>query len=269
MKLVKEQVARQFSRAAATYDEVAQLQCEMADRLIDRIPTGASGTLVDFGCGTGYALQQLAGIPQLELVGIDIAKGMIQQAQTRPVSARLIVADLEQTDLRNQSVSFAFSNAAIQWCDSHASFSEMARVLKPGGRLLVSTFGSGTLREWKSAWHSINDRNQRVHDFESCDHLRNALVESGFDKIEIASETRQLTFGSVDMLLQNVRKLGATNAAADRSAGMLGREKYLKLRHHFERQLQTAGSISVSFVCIFLTAVRRDADAKSAIETIE
>jgi malonyl-CoA O-methyltransferase len=266
MKLAKQQIARQFSRAAPTYDEVAQLQCEMADRLIDRIPADASGRLVDFGCGTGYALKQLAGFPQLELVGIDIAKGMIQQAHDRSLPARLLVADLEQTDLKDQSVGIAFSNVAIQWCDTQTSFSEMARVLKPGGRLLVSTFGSGTLREWKSAWHAINDRNQRVHDFESADRLRNALVKSGFGKIEIASEIRQLVFGSVDLLLQNVKKLGATNAATDRPAGMLGRQKYLELRQHFERQLQSAGAISISFACIFIAAVRSDTNGKFVSE---
>ena len=254
MRLGKQQIARQFSRAAATYDEVAQLQCEMADRLIERIPLDANGTLVDFGCGTGYALEQLAAFPRLERVGIDLAKGMIDHARARVGPIRLIMGDLEQTELADNSIDIAFSNAAIQWCDAKTSFAEMARVLKPGGLLLASTFGSGTLREWKSAWHSIRDQNQRIHDFESDQRLRNALVETGFEGIEIALETRLLNFFSVDELFQNVKKLGATNAAPDRATGMLGRQKYFELRQYFEQQLEIAGSITISFVCIFIAA---------------
>ncbi len=256
MRLGKQQIARQFSRAAATYDEVAQLQFEMADRLIDRIPLGAKGTLVDFGCGTGYALEQLAGFPRLELVGIDLAKGMLEQARDRVGPIQLIMGDLEQTELADNSVDIAFSNAAIQWCDATTAFMEMARVLKPGGLLLASTFGSGTLGEWKSAWHSIRDKNQRIHDFESDQQLRDALVETGFEEIEIALETQQLNFFSVDELFQNVKKLGATNAAPERPTGMLGRQKYFELRRHFENQLEIAGSITISFVCVFIAARR-------------
>ena len=173
MNPTKQQIAQQFSRAAETYDEVAQLQVAMAERLIDRMPATATGRLIDFGCGTGYALQLLSQFQSLNLTGIDLAQGMIERCRIRLADVKeeieLRVGDLEQSQLPADSADFAFSSAAIQWCDSEAAFTEFSRVLRPGGILLASTFGPGTLSQLKDAWMAIGDKHQRVHDFENAD----------------------------------------------------------------------------------------------------
>ena len=95
MKLAKQQIARQFSRAAGTYDLAAQLQNEMASQLIDAIPADLKGTLVELGCGTGWALEQIAMLDRFELTAVDIAPGMIEVAQQRVPSATFHCCDLE------------------------------------------------------------------------------------------------------------------------------------------------------------------------------
>ena len=252
MKFVKEQIARQFSRAASTYDEVAQLQCAMADRLIEQIPVDQTGKLVDFGCGTGYALEQISKFTELELSGIDIAPGMIEQARKRLRGTNLEVGDIEQSRFADRSIDVALSNAALQWCDTRIAFAEMARVLKPDGLFLASTFGPGTLAELKHAWQIIGDRRPRVHEFPSPKDLVDCLKAAGFLDVHLAVENRTLRFNSVRLMFQSMKQLGATNAASDRPAGLLGRERFLKLCAFLENQRRQSGHIEIGFECVYL-----------------
>ena len=122
MKLAKDQIAQQFGRAAETYDDASQLQIEMADRLIERLPADASGQLVDLGCGTGWALDQISQLKRFQLTGVDIARQMIAIAQARVSPAEFICADLENTPLSDACADVVFSNAALQWCESPKAF---------------------------------------------------------------------------------------------------------------------------------------------------
>ncbi len=251
MKFVKEQIARQFSRAASTYDDVAQLQCAMADRLIEQIPVGQTGKLVDFGCGTGYALEQISTFTGLESSGIDIAPGMIEQARKRLRGTNLEVGDIEQSRLADRSIDVALSNAALQWCDTRIAFEEMARVLKPGGLFLASTFGPGTLAELKHAWQFIGDRRPRVHEFPAPKDLVDCLKAAGFRDVQLAVENRTLRFDSVRSMFHSIKQLGATNAASDRPAGLLGRERFSKLCDFLD-QRRRSGHIEIGFECVYL-----------------
>ena len=125
-----EQIERQFDRAAATYDSVASVQRQMADRLLAEIPMSLDGRVVDLGCGTGGLLEQLTQrTSPTNLIGIDISSAMLEQTRKRVPQAELIKADLAVLPLEDNSCRWAVSNAAIQWCDSAAAFSELRRVL--------------------------------------------------------------------------------------------------------------------------------------------
>ncbi len=257
MSLEKKQIARQFSRAAASYDEVAQLQIRMAHRLIEQIPIQATGTLVDLGCGTGQALARIADKTELKLIGVDLATGMIEQATQRLQSnpgIMLLVTDLAETGLPANSVDWVFSNAAIQWSDSRIALAEMKRILKPGGQLLVSTFGPQTLHQWKTAWQAIDDPYPRVHRFDSDVELTAHLEAVGFEASQVSTHCETSRFGSVDEMFASVKQLGATNASRQRAPGLLGRAKYQRLRDYFECVLLDQGHLPLTFECLFVSA---------------
>jgi malonyl-CoA O-methyltransferase len=254
------QIARQFSRAAKTYDRVAQLQQTMSDRLIAKLPPSATGQLVDFGCGTGSSLLALADSRNLSLAGFDLSESMIEVAtqkrsQKADDSIRLWVADISRSGLTNASIDVVFSNAAIQWSDLRSVFTEMFRVLKPKGQLLISTFGPKTMMELQQAWKAIGDESPRVHRFPSAEEIREALHESGFIVSTIESEVVGLTYPSLRELFLSIKHLGATNASAHRNRGLLGREKF---KHFCQclNQRKVDGMFRLQFEPIYVTATR-------------
>lgn len=84
----KRQVAASFSRAAASYDSVAELQRAVGHELLSRLPAAiAARRWLDVGCGTGYFSRALGELlPASQGVALDIAEGMLNHA--RPLGAR-------------------------------------------------------------------------------------------------------------------------------------------------------------------------------------
>jgi len=128
----KRQVAASFSRAAASYDAVAELQRGVGESLLSALPEGFSPRRwVDLGCGTGYfsrALERRFGAA--EGLAVDIAEGMLRHARARGGASHFIGGDAERLPLRDGSCDLLFSSLAIQWCaDLPAVLAEARRVL--------------------------------------------------------------------------------------------------------------------------------------------
>jgi len=104
--------------------------------LIEAAPPPAAARILDAGCGTGNNLLHLGrfGSP----VGIDLAEEALVFCRGRGVSVAR--AGLLQLPFVDQSFDLVTSFDVIyhRWVtDDRAAVAEMARVLKPGGRLLV------------------------------------------------------------------------------------------------------------------------------------
>lgn len=256
MNLQSAQIERQFDRAAATYDDVASLQREMADCLLKRIPGMARGTMVDLGCGTGDTLAKLADQTSLELTGVDLSAAMLEHARTKVPTATLLKADLQHLPFEDAAFDWAVSNAALQWCDATTALTEMFRILRPGGRLLLTTFGPATLHQWRDAMSAISDAHDRVHRFPSAENLLKIMQQAGFTEVEFHEQRRDQNFNSVSEMLDSIRKLGATNARRDRAAGLSGRQWLRQLKETLESQRNGSGRLTLTYQCYHYDACR-------------
>lgn len=153
--------------------------------LIDQLQGMDAPRLLDLGCGEGYytaametALQQ-AGI-DAELCGIDISKHAIKQACKRSRAIEWLVATGADLPLAEGSLD------ALTLMFSRVMPEPMARVIKPGGLLLVVWPGPEHLLELRQAIYArIKDHQQDP----------NALLASHF----IAEAETRLEFNfSVD-----------------------------------------------------------------------
>jgi arsenite methyltransferase len=112
--------------------------------LLGRIEEGA--TVVDLGCGAGADLliaAQMVG-PEGRAIGIDMTRRMLDRARASAEQMGLDNVELhegliESLPLVDDSVDVVISNGVIDLVpDKDAVFSEIDRVLRPGGRLQIA-----------------------------------------------------------------------------------------------------------------------------------
>lgn len=110
----------------------------------ERLDLRAGERLLDVGCGTGAAALALAGDVGAdgEVVGIDASASMLAVARARATGTsspmRFTVGDALALDEPDGSFDAVRSERTLQWvADPGAAVAEMARVLRPGGRLAL------------------------------------------------------------------------------------------------------------------------------------
>jgi ubiquinone/menaquinone biosynthesis C-methylase UbiE len=129
-----------------------QLHHEIADRAVAValacVP--APRRVLDVGCGTGYALRQLAGrLPgAVELAGIDAAPQMVEVAGQLAGDERLTFAlgTAERLPFPDAAFDLVISTTSFDhWADQGAGIAECGRVLAPGGYLVLTDLFSAWL----------------------------------------------------------------------------------------------------------------------------
>jgi len=114
---------------------------------VGKVPEGS--TIVDCPCGTGPALRALDPEKKVRYVAVDLSPSMLRRIRKR-VGKRglgqveLVHADATEIPLPADSADLFLSYWGLHcFADPPAALSEAARVLKPGGRLVGSTFVLG------------------------------------------------------------------------------------------------------------------------------
>lgn len=104
-----------------------------------------SGRLLDVGCGPGnIALKIAKRFPQIQVVGVDFSLNMIHAAGAAATAQQLsgrtafFAGDANRLSFPDQSFDFVLSNSVLHHLhDPLAMLNEMARVVKPGGIVLL------------------------------------------------------------------------------------------------------------------------------------
>lgn len=254
--LDKKKVAQSFSRAAPTYDSVAQLQRDIGAHLFSQLPDAlpAQSTVLDLGSGTGFFTQRLAArYPESQIIGLDIAEGMLHYAAAQQDEVSWLCADAELLPLADNSVDLIFSSLAIQWCNNLPHLMvELARVLKPGGQLHIATLGPHTLQELKSAWQQVDDY-VHVNRFQSAQDLVAATDAAQLDVHELKQENRILYYDRLSELTRELKALGAHNINTGKPEGLTGRARLLAFKNAYEL-FRCPQGLPATYDVIYLTA---------------
>lgn len=239
----KRQVAASFSRAAASYDSVAELQRDVGHVLLQQLPAGtAPADWLDIGCGTGYFTRALGerfgAAPGMAL---DIAEGMLQHARPLGGATHFIAGDAERLPLRAASRDLLFSSLAVQWCgDFAAVLGEARRVLRPGGVLAFSSLCVGTLQELRDSWQAV-DGHVHVNRFRPFSEYQQLCAASGLHTQSLEVRPHVLHYPDVRSLTHELKALGAHNLNPGRPGGLTGRARILALIDAYERFRQAQG----------------------------
>jgi malonyl-CoA O-methyltransferase len=245
----KHLVAQSFGNAAAHYDDVAVLQRQTGDELLDRLSlvTLQPKRVLDLGVGTGRNLTLLAKrYPNAQMLALDIAPAMLQHARQRyqkvsgikrwlPYSNMpfYLAGDAEKLPLADNSVDLVFANLALQWCDPRMSFAEIQRVLRPDGLLMFTTLGPDTLRELRQAWAEVDDY-PHVNMFFDMHDVGEAMMAAGLAEPVLDTDRYTLTYDSAMALMKDLKVLGARNVNSGRRRGLTGKNTIKQVGNAYE-----------------------------------
>lgn len=239
----KRQVAASFSRAAASYDSVAELQRDVGTQLLERLPAGfVPSRWLDLGCGTGYFTRALASrFSRSSGVALDIAEGMLNHARPLGGAEHFIAGDAERLPLQDASLELIFSSLAVQWCaDFEAVLGEAFRALKPGGIFAFASLCTGTLSELRESWQQV-DGLVHVNRFREFARYEQLCAASGMRIVALENRPHVLHYPDVRSLTHELKALGAHNLNPGRPGGLTGRARILGLIEAYERFRQSSG----------------------------
>ena len=136
-----------FEANAGQWDAIRSLhiaECEVEQAMVRALGDMPIGHLIDIGTGTGRMLELFAGQAR-QALGIDRSSEMLRLARVK-LAERGLNAELRQADLYALPMADGAADVAILHHVLHfaqqpgAAIAEAARVLRPGGRLLIADF---------------------------------------------------------------------------------------------------------------------------------
>jgi malonyl-CoA O-methyltransferase len=161
-----------------------------------------------------------------------------------------VCADAYALPLAARSVDLVYSSLMLQWCDRpDMVFREVARVLKSAGVFVFASFGPDTLHELRLAWESV-DHGVHVSQFPDMPQLGAALMNAGLLEPVMDVERHRLQYPDVHALMRELQRIGARNAASDRSRGLTGRARLQRMIAAYEARRTVAG-LPATFEMIF------------------
>ena len=149
--------------SAGPYQGVTETITDIHAEVIDRLRPEAGQRFLDLATGTG-AVAELAAAAGAEVVGIDLAPGLIEQAKSRAEERGLEidyrVGDVEALELEDASFDRVASTCGVMFAPDHEAVArELARVTRPEGRVALACWTPesglaqlfGVMREFQPA----------------------------------------------------------------------------------------------------------------------
>lgn len=217
----KEQASSRFGRQRSTYNTHATVQANIVERLshaIERYGIAdhlqhAGRAVLEIGQGTGLLTSHLLQwVDPGRLHLWDIAPDAFNAPGA---DFRCCDAEIEITRTLPERFDAIISASTIQWFNSQRRFlAEAARVLRPGGWLVMSSFTAGNLQE-------VAQATGRALPLPDAEQWLEMLPES-LEVVEFTTLTAELVFDDPEEVFRHLHNTGV-NALGNFGAGAMRR----------------------------------------------
>lgn len=248
-----------FSSHAGEYDSYASVQKRVVALLCDRMAAFnmKAGPMLDVGTGTGaLAAAILCSEPGQQLVIMDIAHGMTREASQRLPAVSACDGDAKHLPFADGLFAGVVSSSVYQWVDClPTAFTEVFRVLKPGGLFALALFGEKTLHELRASHRqAVADSNKgrpsHVQSFPTLNAVSVAADLAGLSCCELFSTMEVEYHLDVPDLLRQLKQIGAGNAAENRPRGLASRRVMRTMMKTYEERYRCNAGLPASYEVI-------------------
>src|SRR5215510_14343196 len=157
----KIKTATTYNSASEHFDDSPLAFWDVSGRsTVDRLGLQPGNSILDVGCGTGASALPAAQIvgPTGKVIGVDLAEKLLEMARTKATQRQLQNVEFRLGDMTalglpdNQfdAIVSVFSIFFVQ--DMVSIVRELWRMVKPGGKLAITTWGARFFAPVYSVW---------------------------------------------------------------------------------------------------------------------
>ncbi|GAA4879328.1 methyltransferase domain-containing protein [Ferrimonas pelagia] len=239
-------IAECFASAAASYDQHAQLQRRIGQRLL--AAAKPAPLWLDLGAGTGFISAQL---PAKQVIALDLALPMLMQGRISGRFEQALCADIGALPLRDDCIDAMAANLSMQWCpDLTQALVELGRVIRADGQLLFTLPIAGCFIELDAL---VAQRTLGCNRCPEVGQIEQALAHSGWCG-KLQEVTERMYFDSAKALLRHFKATGA-HYHREHQGGLKGRRWWRQVEAELERFRQPEG-IPLTWKLLLVEAVR-------------
>ena len=258
----KKAVQASFSKAAAHYDQFADLQRDIGHHLIDLMPDSIkqANTILDLGCGTGYFSALFNETNEsAQLTCFDLSPEMLKQTAEKGMTrCQFVQGDIDVLPFTTRQFDLIFSNLVLQWSEQLVTcLEQVKKALNKQGKLCFSTLLNGSLIELQQAWKVV-DRNSHINHFLTQENVRNALALSGFNNVRMTTEIHVKKYADVIEVMKALKGIGANHVHDGKKNRTMGRQLLKQLEQGYQPYIDNDGLYNLSYQVCYVIA-----DAKS------
>lgn len=266
------QLARE---AAERYERilVPAILGPFAQALVEWSALQPGEVVLDVGCGTGAAARFAAPRvgPSGRVIGLDVNEGMIEVASSLPPTGGAAIEWLQKSvyelPLDDESVDVAVCAQTFQFLDNRPlALAQIARVLKPGGRVTLSLWSEMAESPYfhalvmAIAQHVSPDTAGGLgaaFNLSQADAIQELLHTAGFQDVTVEATVLNLPLPPLPEFLP--RHVSATPMAAGfNAASDAARQAVLEeLTNRLAPYIQSDGSLNVPFSSYMAVGIKR------------
>jgi len=195
-----------------------------------------------------------------EALADNASIGTLIAAKAFPESALSVVADEERLPFRDGALDLVVSALALQFVnDLPGALIQIRRALKPDGLLLAAMLGGDTLTELRQAFAAAEAEieggaSPHVAPFTDVREMGALLQRAGFALPVTDVERLTVRYSSPFILMGELRRMGATNALAERRRQPLRRATLARMAQIYAQRFSDRdGKVRATFEVIWLS----------------